>query len=121
MAVLRRMVADLRLGTKIVVCPIVREADGLALSSRNVYLSAEERKQALVLSRAIRRVEATGGRWRTAERGFARSGAWSVCRGAGGARGLHRAGGLGDAMACADSYAGHAVCGCGVGGEDAAD
>jgi pantoate--beta-alanine ligase len=56
-AVLRRMVADLRLGTKIVVCPIVREADGLALSSRNVYLSAEERKQALVLSRAIGRVE----------------------------------------------------------------
>jgi pantoate--beta-alanine ligase len=51
------MVADLRLGTKIVVCPIVREADGLALSSRNVYLSAEERKRALVLSRAIRRVE----------------------------------------------------------------
>ncbi len=50
-AVLRRMVADLRLGTKIVVCPIVREADGLALSSRNVYLSSEERKQALVLSR----------------------------------------------------------------------
>ena len=56
-AVLRRMVADLRLGVKIVVCPIVREADGLALSSRNTYLSAEERKQALVLSRAVRRVE----------------------------------------------------------------
>lgn len=51
--VLRRMVEDLRLGTKIVVCPIVREADGLALSSRNAYLSAAERKQALVLSRAI--------------------------------------------------------------------
>lgn len=56
-AVLRRMVADLRLGTKIVVCPTVREADGLALSSRNTYLSAAERKRALVLSRAIRRVE----------------------------------------------------------------
>ena len=56
-AVLRRMVADLRLGAKIVVCPIVREADGLALSSRNAYLSSAERKQALVLSRAIRRVE----------------------------------------------------------------
>lgn len=56
-AVLRRMVADLRLGTKIVVCPIVREADGLALSSRNIYLGTEERRQALVLSRAIRRVE----------------------------------------------------------------
>jgi pantoate--beta-alanine ligase len=57
-AVVRRMVVDLRLGTKIVVCPIVREPDGLALSSRNVYLSSNERKQALVLNRAIRDVEA---------------------------------------------------------------
>jgi pantoate--beta-alanine ligase len=57
-AVLRRMTTDLRIGTEIVVCPIVREADGLALSSRNVYLSAEERRQALVLSRAVRAVEA---------------------------------------------------------------
>ena len=56
-AVLRRMVADMRLGTKIVVCPIVREPDGLALSSRNVYLSSKERKQALVLNRAIHRME----------------------------------------------------------------
>ncbi len=56
-AVLRRMVKDLRLATAIVVCPIVREADGLALSSRNVYLSPVERKQALVLSRAVRTVE----------------------------------------------------------------
>jgi pantoate--beta-alanine ligase len=56
-AVLRRMVADLRMGTEVVACPIVREPDGLALSSRNVYLSAQERKQALTLSRAVRRVE----------------------------------------------------------------
>lgn len=56
-AVLRRMVADLRLGTELVVCPIVREADGLALSSRNAYLSEQEREQALTLSRAVRRVE----------------------------------------------------------------
>jgi pantoate--beta-alanine ligase len=56
-AVLRRMVTDLRLAAKILVCPIVREPDGLALSSRNVYLSGEERARALVLSRAIRRVE----------------------------------------------------------------
>jgi pantoate--beta-alanine ligase len=57
-AVLRRMVADLRLGTEIVVCPIVREADGLALSSRNLYLSPAERTQALTLSRTIRHTEA---------------------------------------------------------------
>jgi len=56
-AVLRRMVTDLRLATEIVVCPIVREADGLALSSRNAYLSAAERTQALALSRTIRQVE----------------------------------------------------------------
>jgi pantoate--beta-alanine ligase len=56
-AVLQRMVADLRFATEIVVCPIVREADGLALSSRNVYLSAKEHAQALVLSRVIRLVE----------------------------------------------------------------
>jgi pantoate--beta-alanine ligase len=56
-AVLRRMVADLRLPARIVVCPIVREADGLALSSRNAYLSASERTKALALSRAIRYAE----------------------------------------------------------------
>lgn len=56
-AVLRRMVTDLRIGTELMVCPIVREGDGLALSSRNVYLNPEERRQALVLSRAVRRVE----------------------------------------------------------------
>ena len=56
-AVLRRMVADLRIATEIVVFPIVREADGLALSSRNIYLRSEERAQALVLSRAVRQVE----------------------------------------------------------------
>jgi len=57
-AVLRRMVADLRLATEIVVCPIVREPDGLALSSRNIYLSAEERVRALTLSRVVRDAEA---------------------------------------------------------------
>jgi pantoate--beta-alanine ligase len=57
-AVLRRMVLDLRLGTDIVVCPIVREPDGLALSSRNIYLSRAERAQALTLNGAILRVEA---------------------------------------------------------------
>src|SRR4051794_16640040 len=56
-AVLRRMVTDLRLPANIVVCPIVRDPDGLALSSRNAYLTAAERAQALVLSRSIRHVE----------------------------------------------------------------
>ncbi len=56
-AVLRRMAADLRLATRIVVCPIIREPDGLALSSRNVYLSPAERSQALALSRAIRKAK----------------------------------------------------------------
>lgn len=56
-AVLRRMTSDLRLATEIVVCPIVRDADGLALSSRNIYLTPAERAQALVISRAIRSVE----------------------------------------------------------------
>jgi pantoate--beta-alanine ligase len=68
-AVVRRMVEDLRLPAKIVVCPIVREPDGLAMSSRNAYLSAEERRQALVLSRAVRHVEslaASGERHRDA-------------------------------------------------------
>jgi len=57
-AVLRRMVADLLLPVELVVCPIVREPDGLAMSSRNRYLSTEERRQALVLSRALDAVEA---------------------------------------------------------------
>lgn len=55
-AVLRRMVADLNLPVRLVVCPIVRETDGLAMSSRNAYLSPAERKQALVLHRTLMRV-----------------------------------------------------------------
>ncbi|HVU47543.1 MAG TPA: pantoate--beta-alanine ligase [Terracidiphilus sp.] len=56
-AVIRRMTIDLCFATEIVVCPIVREPDGLAMSSRNVYLSTTERQQALTLSCAIRCVE----------------------------------------------------------------
>ncbi len=52
-AVVRRMVRDLNLGVEVRVCPIVREADGLAMSSRNAYLSASERGRALVLRRAL--------------------------------------------------------------------
>jgi len=55
LAVIRRMTEDLNLPVEIVGMPIVREADGLAMSSRNVYLSTAERQQALVLSQAIGR------------------------------------------------------------------
>ena len=51
--VIRRMVTDLNLPVEIVPCPTVREPDGLAMSSRNVYLSPEERQQALALSRCL--------------------------------------------------------------------
>lgn len=51
--VLQRMAADLNFPVRIVVCPIVREADGLAMSSRNAYLSPQQRQQALCLSRAL--------------------------------------------------------------------
>jgi pantoate--beta-alanine ligase len=56
-AVIRKMVRDLNFGVQIVVCPIIRESDGLAMSSRNAYLTPEQRKQALALSRALQQVE----------------------------------------------------------------
>jgi len=56
-AIIRRMMRDLNLPVEIVTCPIVREPDGLAMSSRNAYLDVEQRKQALVLHRSLMRVQ----------------------------------------------------------------
>jgi pantoate--beta-alanine ligase len=56
--VVRRMTRDLSLAVEVVAMPIVREPDGLAMSSRNVYLSPEDRAAALVLSRSLRHAEA---------------------------------------------------------------
>ena len=53
LAIIKRMVRDLNFDIEIVGCPIIREADGLAKSSRNTYLNPEERKAALVLSKAV--------------------------------------------------------------------
>ncbi|USG63476.1 pantoate--beta-alanine ligase [Brevibacillus ruminantium] len=56
-AVIEQMVRDLSVPVEIIPCPIVRESDGLAMSSRNVYLAPEERKQATVLHRSLRRAK----------------------------------------------------------------
>lgn len=56
-AIIRRLVRDLKFPVEIVVCPIVRELDGLAMSSRNAYLDPQQRKQALVLQRSLMRVK----------------------------------------------------------------
>ena len=56
-AVIKRMVRDLNIPVQIEVCPIVREGDGLALSSRNAYLTADDRKMALVLHASLQRAQ----------------------------------------------------------------
>jgi pantoate--beta-alanine ligase len=68
-AIIKRMVRDLNMPVEIVVAPIVREPDGLAMSSRNAYLDPQQRQQALVLSRTLRAVEERFGKGeRSAER-----------------------------------------------------
>lgn len=55
--IIKKMVRDLHMPVEVIVCPIVREADGLAMSSRNVRLNPEERKQAVCLSRGLQKAE----------------------------------------------------------------
>ena len=69
LAVVRRMVEDLNFSVEIMACPIVRESEGLAMSSRNAYLNREERGQALVLQRSLERVQQE---FRAGERSTAR-------------------------------------------------
>jgi pantoate--beta-alanine ligase len=70
-AIVRRMVRDLDFGIDVVVAPIVREASGLAMSSRNTYLSAAERESALALSRSLKTVKA--GAWAPQQRRIRRA------------------------------------------------
>ncbi|HSA93902.1 MAG TPA: pantoate--beta-alanine ligase [Terriglobales bacterium] len=67
--IIRKMVRDLDMGVAIVTCPIVREPDGLAMSSRNAYLDPAQRASATVLHRSLRRVEDL---WKKGERGSAK-------------------------------------------------
>ncbi|HLC23223.1 MAG TPA: pantoate--beta-alanine ligase [Dehalococcoidia bacterium] len=69
LAVIKRMVADLNMNVEVVPCPIIREWDGLARSSRNVFLSPEERKAATVLYRSLKLAEDM---WEKGERNAAR-------------------------------------------------
>jgi len=94
LAVLRAMARDLCCGVEIVGMPIVREPDGLALSSRNAYLSAEERVSALALSRALRQA-------RDAAAGGARAAAPLL---AGARQALEAAGARVDYVALADPH-----------------
>ena len=68
-AIVRRMVRDLNLPMEIVACPIVREADGLAMSSRNAYLDSQQRRQAILLHRSLTRVKKS---WEAGERDAAK-------------------------------------------------
>ncbi len=60
LAIIRKLTEDCRYPVEIIACPIVREADGLALSSRNMRLSPEERQHAALISKTLRRAQKTG-------------------------------------------------------------
>jgi len=68
-AIIRRMVRDLNFPVEVIACPIVREADGLAMSSRNGYLDPKQRKEAMVLHRSLLQVEKS---WEGGERSGAK-------------------------------------------------
>ncbi len=89
-AVLRKMVRDLDMDVEVVVCPIVREKDGLAMSSRNVYLTPEQRQQALVLHRSLLRVQAAVDHGERDAAKLREIGETGDCGGAGSAAGLLR-------------------------------
>jgi pantoate--beta-alanine ligase len=103
LALIRRMVRDLNFGVDIVAVPTVREDDGLALSSRNRFLSADERRTALALSRAL-----FAGRDRLAALEALRARAQEVPSTEARAAGLER---LGESREAADAHALAAVCG----------
>ncbi len=67
LAIITKLAREMRIGTEVVGCPIVREEDGLALSSRNTYLSTEERQKALSISKALLSVERDVASGRTPE------------------------------------------------------
>ena len=56
-AVIKRMVNDLKYTIEVIICPIIREPDGLAMSSRNVYLSPQEREKALIINKSLKQAE----------------------------------------------------------------
>ena len=73
-ALIRKMVQDLNIDLELIICPIVREHDGLAMSSRNTYLNPEQRKQALVLYRSLMRMQTLADRGESSSSALADAG-----------------------------------------------